>query len=318
VIQFVGLTASLFALITALAVAALYPLVRRRILGWEPARRARVLTALAVAPIAVGLLHTALCLTPGVLGTVWPALDHCLYHSGHPHLCIVHLAGVPISTSSSLLLMAFVAAFAVPFAATARRIVRTRRLLRVLADSAHQDGTGARVVDSVRPFAATSAGGGVLVSRALVDRLDPALLPAVIEHERAHAERRDPARRAIAALLASAHLPATRRVLLEDLELASEQVCDEQAGERLGDRLLVARALLAVERLMGGPDLELTAPRFGGGHLAARVHALLAPPQPAASTRKDWAWLAFAVALSVLLTDRLHHLAETLIGMLIA
>ena len=84
----------------------------------------------------------------------------------------------------------------------------------------------------------------------MLERLSPDHLRAVLEHERAHLRRQDPLWRLVAALLASAHVSAVRRTLLDDLELASEHACDEEAGARIGSRVLVAQALLAVERLL--------------------------------------------------------------------
>ncbi len=319
-LQFVLLTVSLFTLACSLLVAALYPRLRRRVARLEPARRARVLTALAAAPLVVGVVHTAICFAPGVLGVVWPALDHCLYHSGHAHLCAVHLPVASGSMASWLLLGFFVALFGLPLALGTLRLVRGRRLLAQLRGAARPDATlGVHLVDDTRPFAATGPGTGILVSTALLKRLDAALLPAVPEHERAHLARRDPMLRAVATLLASAQLPWTRRRLLDDLELATEQACDEQAAACLDDdRLLVARALLAVERLMTAPTQLACAHHFGAAHLSARVESLLAPRQPATSSRVERGWLLVAVAVSVMLTDPLHHLAETIITMLVA
>lgn len=314
-LQFVLLTASLFTLVTALLVSAIHPLARRRLARWEPARRARLLTGLAAAPLVVGVAHTALCLAPGVLGVIWPALDHCLYHVGHAHLCAVHLPVASGTLASWLLLGFFALLFGAPLVITLARMARTRRLLAQLRGTARGGPDGVHVVDDLRPFAATGLGTGILVSTALLEQLDPALLPAVLAHERAHLERRDPVLRAIAAVLASAQLPATRRTLLADLELATEQACDERAAARLGDRLLVARALLAVERLM--TPRFAGAMHFGAAHLSSRVEALLSPRLPETSTRAESGWLAAAVVVSVLLTDPLHHLAETVVALIL-
>jgi beta-lactamase regulating signal transducer with metallopeptidase domain len=107
-------------------------------------------------------------------------------------------------------------------------------------------------------------------------------------------------------------------MLLADLELATEQACDEQAAARLGDRLLVARALLAVERLMTPAVVCPGVHRFGAAQLSARVEALLAPRLPAASLRAEHGGMVLAVVISLLLTDPLHHLAETIITLLVA
>ncbi len=91
-LQLFFLSIALLAGVVALGTWVLYPMVRERVARVAPARRARMLTALAVAPLMVAVLQTGLFFLPGVLGTVWPSLDHCLSHtaSDHMHLCFAH------------------------------------------------------------------------------------------------------------------------------------------------------------------------------------------------------------------------------------
>src|SRR5690606_13505116 len=109
-------------------------------------------------------------------------------------------------------------------------------------------------------------------------------------HERAHVERRDPARLAAAALASRLHWPPVRAGILAELRLATEQVCDARAARAVGDPLRVAETLLRVERLLRGsvrgtdPALRLAAPLLDAS-LPARIEALLAsdatPTEPA-------------------------------------
>lgn len=315
-INFVLLTAGLFALLTALSIALIYPRLRSRLARLSPKKRARVLYLLCIAPVGLGLLHTALCFLPGALGTVWSSFDHCMYHTGHEHLCLVHLpgtAGTLVGWSVSLLVLA---CFLVPFCRYLARAWRTRRQFEQLVWSARRDDDhDAWVIDSDIPFAvALMARSRIVLSSSILERLSSTNLQVVLEHERAHVQRRDPLWRLIAALSACAHLSNTRQQLLDDLELASEQACDEAAGERLGSRVRVAQALLAVERLMHDNwQTRVGYASFGGPHIVSRVEALLAPPIRAGSRVSEWQWLAVGLVLSVAMTDPLHHAAEAMV-----
>src|SRR5690606_1504516 len=130
------------------------------------------------------------------------------------------------------------------------------------------------VVETDRPFAVATR-SDALISRPLVEGLPSEELAAVVAHERAHLERRDAPRKPVVRPAAVAHVPSVRRALLADLDLAVEQACDERAALRVG-RLEVARALIAVERLMQR-RASLPALAFAGSNLVARVEALLAP-----------------------------------------
>jgi Zn-dependent protease with chaperone function len=159
----------------------------------------------------------------------------------------------------------------------------------------------------------------VIASRGLLAGLPADLLAAVVAHEEAHSVRRDGLRRALAGVLSVAHLPATRRAVLADLDLAIEQACDDEAGLRVGDRLTVARALLAVRRLgQTRPcPAALGALSIGGSSLDARVAALV--EEPAAPSPRSWRRLTWALACllgAALAADTMHHLAESTLGLL--
>jgi len=126
----------------------------------------------------------------------------------------------------------------------------------------------------------------VVVSRGLVDVLDPAELRAVLLHERGHVIRRSGLRLALARALARAlcYLPlaadlACRCAVLEEL------AADRYALERLEDRWTLAAALVKVVRARRrAPILALAlAPAAGsgaGGGLALRAQQILSYPQP--------------------------------------
>jgi len=261
-IQLGVLAALLFSMVAAIGVAWVYPHLRRRLGRSAPAERAWWVFALCALPAASAVGLTALCFLPSVLDSLWPGFDHCPQHGGrHPHLCLVHLPLAPGSVAGWIVATTLAAVLALRLLHRMVRTARSRGALRQLARSALFDRErGAWIVESEVPLAMTSGlfRCRTFVSSALLASLPPALVDAVIAHEKAHARRRDVLLKLLASLLSVAHLPRARGALLADLDLAVEQASDEAAGASLGDRLRVARALVALERL-----LQSTQARYG-------------------------------------------------------
>ncbi len=309
------------AVATAAACAALYPLLRPRLPRVSPEARARLLTAVSAAPVAVPALLVLLCLLPSLLNRVGLHGDHCPYHAEHAHLCVTHRPpALPIPWAASSLLGAAPLAAAVALGAVA--CARSRRVRRSLAL-----GSSGALRDDVRLVASPlhlSVTAGVLrpqvfVSERFAAELPAELLDVVIEHERAHARRRDGLRKLAADALAAGHLPWLRRRLRADLSLACEQACDAEAARRVGDRLRVAETILAAERLLarcGGPRAACA---FGGSTVPERVDLLLDEAPRAADRTPARAVLAAlaAVALALGLADPVHHLAEHVLARLL-
>lgn len=304
-----------FAAATSLAVALAWFTRDRWLPGMHPRHRAGVALAAAAAPSVVPTLLVLACLEPGLAGLVGWHPDHCLSHAGHVHICVVH-AMAPLHAPEVAALLLVGALLAWVLGRSARELVRTRRYVAALRSVARAGlGPGVRIVASERPFslAAGLVRPEIWVSSALVDALPQDELEAVLAHERAHLERRDPLRRAAAATLSFPLWPSVRRSVLSELVLASEQACDEAAGRRLGDRLRVAEGILAVERLTGAvmsstpPGL----PAFGGCAVSRRVQSLV-EAEPAAPALRAACWAAFVLAAAALVfsADPLHHVTE--------
>ncbi len=323
VLQLGLLAALLFMALASAGSALAYPRLRARLASVAPAARTRWLLAWCSLPIACAVGFTALCFAPSALDVLWPGLDHCPHHGdGHPHLCLVHLGTASGDYVGWLIVVA--AAMLAGFSALSRAMTmaRSRAYLRQLSHTAVFDrARDVWVVESELPLALTCGllRSRTLVSTALVEALPTPLLEAVIEHERAHACRRDVFWKAFAALVSLLHLPATRRSLLADLELAAEQACDEAAGRSLGDRVRVARALLAIERLLQGSPLRFgpAGVSFGGSSVAGRVESLLGDAvEPSPYTNTHRGLIAAGLFLLLALAAPLHHLIESLLGLI--
>ena len=319
-LELVALAYLLVALGISAASAMLYPFLRERLHRVSPADRASWLVALCATPAAGALLLTGLCLLPSAGISWWPAVDHCPDHhqTGHPHLCLAHLP----ETAGSVAGLVGMAALVLLLAALTTEAIRTaalgRRLKKIAAGNSEGLDEGVGEIESALPMAATVGvfRPRVLVSSRLRESIPKELLAVVCEHEQAHVRRRDPLRKAAAKLFSLLHVPWVRRQMLDDLGLACEQACDEEAAQRSGDRLLVARALLAVERLFSKHQLMLpdAVSAFGGNGIGARVESLVgdAVPRARASAR---ALLPGLLLFLIAMTDRVHHTTETLLGL---
>jgi hypothetical protein len=257
-----------------------------------------------------------LCLLPGALGA-----DHCTLHAEHVHLCVRHLAAAQ-GGAAALLAAGGAGGLAWLLAAGALRLGRARRAAAALAAGARAGlapDVSLLAADAPLSLCLGALRPRILVSDGLVRALAPDAVAAVLAHERAHARRRDALRALLARACSWPHLPRVRRELLAALALASERACDEAAAEDTGDRLLVAAAVLAVERLHAGAAApRLLAASFGDGAVPARVEGLLAEPAPPGDARLPWLHAAVAVATAIALAEPFHHAVEHALGGLLA
>lgn len=324
-LQLVATAAFGFALVGSLLFAAITLLTLRATTEWVPAVRHRLLCALAVAPLAMALLCTVVASLPALLAFVEPSFDHCLVHGdGHPHLCLRHL---PASAGPLALWLVLATAAAGILTVLARSVARLRRGLvlvrNVLVSGQFAADLDATIVDSALPLC-LSVGltrPKVVLSRQLLMALTPQALQAVLAHEREHGRRRDALLRWGLTVCAALHVPAVRRRLLAEIEVAAERLCDEAAANRVGDRLTVAEAIVQVERLLAGTshhaEFAPVVAAFGQRAVERRVAALLDPPAVQGSLRLPIAIASTAGVGLLLACDPVHHVTETLLAFVI-
>jgi Zn-dependent protease with chaperone function len=320
-VQLAALATVLFAAVTAIGGAMLYPLLRRRLALLDPAVRAKAVIAWAAAPLLLGAALTAACFMPSLPLLLVASGDHCVDHADHhPHLCLVHRPDSAGSTTGWIVVAIAGVFLAAGVLRRVRETVQARGLLRALdAASRPTAMAGVRLIDVDEPLSMATGGrrGGILMASRLSDSLPAEFLEAVVEHERAHLRRRDASWRVATAFLSVPHLPSVRRRLLADLALACEQACDEEAARRVGDRLRVASAIIAVTRMCSGRAPSVLAPAFGGADVVARVERLMTNPgNDRRQPRSAWLVALATVAIAAM-AGPLHHLTETALGLLV-
>ncbi|MFP4600458.1 MAG: M56 family metallopeptidase [Persicimonas sp.] len=291
-----------------------------------PRPRFVLLGALVLLPVATAVVAVAVAFAPSTLDALGLVRDHCAHHGGHAfHLCFVH--GHPPELSP-LVLGGAIAMFiwlAAVWSDEFGRLRQVRDWSRRLGPLARFDAEiDCWTLATDRPLAVTVGlvDPKVYVSGAMREFLSEPQLRAVVAHEEAHARRFDSLVKFLLGLCAPFHLPPVRERLVEELDLACEQACDEAAAEAVGDRLAVAEALLAVERAYasdgagGSDEVPSSALSFGTGALDRRVRGML---------DEGWSspnWLLIGgsavVALSAIGVsyEVLHHTAETLLSKL--
>jgi len=311
-----------FAWMSGTLVTALVPLTIRRTAGWEPSRRHRVLALLSVAPATLAGAAFVAVLLPSVLAIAWPRLDHCLVHDDHHlHLCFVHPPMHAASWALSTVVLAatmwvlFRAATAlVRFAAALRLVSRLRRSAVV------EPRLGVLVLPLTEPLCMLLGiwAPSIVVSQGFLTATTTQELEVALHHERAHLKRRDILVRVLAHAATIFVWKRQRRLVLQALELAAEQSCDEAAARQTGDRLCVAETILRVERLLSRIPNRLApaAASFGGEAVSHRVAALLDPPATGGSVLRET--LAFSVLLLSILaaSEHIHHCTESVMALL--
>lgn len=214
--------------------------------------------------------------------------------SGHDLVSADCLIAVLTALGSTVAIVRF-------FARLGSLAVRQHRLLSRLRQAPGPQGT--TILDSpcVHTFTAGFLRPRIYVSRGSIDRLAPAALTAIIEHEACHARRRDPLRLAIACSAAHAlgWIPGLSVIGRRQAAVA-ELAADAHAVRRLGDVSGLADALLAAD--------ERAEP--GAGVLPQRVDQLagdLRYDVSPVSVRLALAMLGVLTAASILMAAAADH-----------
>jgi beta-lactamase regulating signal transducer with metallopeptidase domain len=197
---------------------------------------------------------------------------------------------VPIAQAAPGIVIPWLLLVAIAIARTARAVRRLHR--EAAACPRVDDAATLRFVQSLSPCSAApplclsrhwssplvTPNGAICLPHWVFSDLDPPQREAVLAHEMAHVQRRDPLWRLAAHVVARVGwLQPLNRVALRRLDAAAELMCDHWAAARADRGQQLAQALyLCAQRLAGGaaPALAMAMAR-GPSPLLARIEALL-------------------------------------------
>jgi hypothetical protein len=320
-IELFGLAWLVLAGLGSLLSAAIVRLVAGRVVGLEPRTRHRALALLAALPLLIAAALMLSATLPSLLSLELPGFDHCVvHHDGHPHLCFLHLPQMGMNSGARFVLLVFLGHAALRTLVASARVARSLQGLRSLRLSGEERADlGVTVIETPQAVCLTAGlwRPQVLLSRGLIATLSAEERSIVLAHERAHVRRRDALVASAVRVLAALHIGAVARWLVQELGVAAEQACDEEAGDVMGDRIAVAAAILTVERAVqqsAAIDLAPLALAFGACAVERRVEALLTEPVP---PRSLLAILAVGAGIAMALlaqSGELHHLIEALLS----
>ncbi len=234
--------------------------------------------------------------------------DHCLHHTHHLHLCMVHGAPWP---------PLFVVVFTALFAARAIGLLVQRTVDTARAERALRRLRAAGGLATTAPSAFTA---GWLVPEVFASRpiREDRRWNAVLAHEHDHAHHRDPLARLFARLMLAFHLPVIAERIDRALVAAQEQAADEAAARVVGDRAEVAAQLVSFARSLRAPAPASAAAALDPSELEVRVRALLSHEDRVTvpAGRIGIGLLALTAAAAAALAPHVHHMIETLLGAL--
>lgn len=225
-----------------------YPSVCRWIRYLGPSMRSVVrLVYVGSAPVAA-LLAVVLVTQPSLAGFLIPA--HC-----HGSQCGAH---TPVYAGDSVILIGLASVssliglllLAVLFWA----LRRGQRRLRMLSALTHGSIKGYRTLDSADVLVCCMGlwRPQILLSRGLIDQLQPDELAIVLAHERAHAERLDNLRALLLRWLTVFWPTSLNQQVRSDSRADAEQACDLAAARAVAGPLRVAAVIRKLSELSSG------------------------------------------------------------------
>ena len=249
-----------------------YPLFCRWIADLGPSLQSVVRLVYAGSAAVAALLSVVLVTQPTLAGLVIPS--HC-----HGSQCGAH---TPVYAQDSALNLGLAAASSLIILFlllvllwTLRRARRQFRILKVLTFGAAE---GYRTVDTADMLACCVGlwRPQILLSRGLVDQLQPDELVVVLAHERAHAERMDNLRALLLRWFTVFWPAALKQRVSNDSRANAEQACDLAAARLVAEPMQVASVIRKLTELCSSAATSKRESRFGfdGDNAATRLTAL--------------------------------------------
>ncbi len=304
-----------FASLAAFFSTFIYRVVGRKLTPLPCQIREKILTLWLLSPIFFAIALTLSGVLFSWLESHEMATEHCLSHNNSmAHLCwfdpVVHISDYLWMGGISL--MALVIIFntykGIKLMLKHRHFQSTLR-----AVSEQQENNVFRIASE--HFFVFSSGlflPQAFISSQLLEQLSANELDVVLAHEQAHCKRRDVLRRVLLSFAGLFQLPATRQHLLNDLELAHEQMCDNAAVQKVGSRFLVAETIIKVARhlkLLPSKSIIGIA-SFDDCHIDVRIQQLLQQPEPVKASVLFFSTVLLILIMcsAFMLTMPLHHL----------
>ena len=160
----------------------------------------------------------------------------------------------------------------------------------------------------------------IYVSSGLLRACTASDLDIILQHERAHQQRRDNLRLLVARLCCAVQPAAISRRILSDLQVVTEEACDFRAAERFGN-VAVAETLLKVKRLLTAQPASVPqdAMAFAERDVETRIKSLLNASGRVSLQGWQLGLLLCAGLLALaLMVGPLHHGSEWIISTLAA
>ncbi len=304
-----------FASLTALFSTLIYRVVGHKLTSLPCQIRSKILTLWLLSPIVIAVVLSLSGVLFSWMESHEMATEHCSSHNNSmAHLCwfdpVVHISDyLWIGGMCLMVLMIVFNAYKGIIL-----ILKHRHFQSTLhAVSKQQENNVFRIAsEHFFVFSSGLLSPQAFISSQLFEQLSAEELNVVLAHEQAHCQRRDVLRRLMLGFAGLFHLPAIRQHLLNDLELAHEQICDNAAVEKVANRLLVAETIIKVARQLQllTPHSKLGIASFDGCHIDIRIQQLLVQPKPVNAYLLfiTTILLSLIICSALMLTMPLHHL----------
>lgn len=288
-----------------------YPHLRKKLAAWHPATAANAVLGLIALPFCTSLLATSL-LFGGLLELNVITLHH---HSADcegkfPRLESYWTVAAVLGLSA-LALTTMAGKFV-------RHLLAARELRKHLMSLGERRRDWCLLPnDEKLVFTLGWVSNDIFITEGMLRECSERDLAIILEHERAHAARRDNLRILTARLMLLAVPTRFARPLLDDLHLYIEAACDFATAAKHG-ALNVAETLLRILRLVP-ENFDFRNPAmvsaFTGSEAESRILLLVdADNKTQLEPYRFWPFLLMLLFFSVALVDPMHHAAELLLG----
>jgi len=253
--------------ISSLLSSRLYPAFRRVIAGFRPDTRSLATLCFALIAPGIGFLTVAFYLAPAHAQPL--VFQHC-----HGDLCGSHAPVIAADSFGGLGLLAVSVFIVSGFMAAATRVLFLGRRRLALLFALSRPLQKHLIVDSDRVFAWCCGliRQRIVLSSALVGRLNNEQLELILAHERAHAARFDNLRNLTARWVTRFWPRKQGNRLCADLEADGERACDSAAIRAVPDPALFRQVVdvMAAEPVAAHSGAQV---RFGSTSAAERLRA---------------------------------------------